>query len=208
MEVICDKLSKNFGFQRIVREVDIVFEKRSVTGIGGRNGSGKSTLLKMISGYLSPSSGSVTYLIKNETVIRNDVFQYLCFSAPYIELTPSFSLQETFEHYSSFKPIQDISYNTFVDFCELPDTKNKQLSVFSSGMKQKINLALALISDVPLLIFDEPTSYLDDEAKKWFYNSLQHNLNGKTVIIASNDSDDFGLVTKRYEVEQGRLEHS
>jgi ABC-type multidrug transport system ATPase subunit len=205
MNVKCDKLSKNYGFQRIVKDVDITFGAQTVTGIGGRNGSGKSTLLKMISGYLSPTSGSISYKIRESSISRNDLFRHLSFSAPYIELTPSLTLQETFNHYKSFKPTKDLSYEAFVDYCEFTDTKAKQISAFSSGMKQKINLALALISDLSLLIFDEPTSYLDDEAKKWFYDHLETSLTNKTIIIASNDNDDFGLVSKKYKIEQGIL---
>lgn len=205
MKVCCEKLSKNYGFQRIVKEVNATFTEESVTGIGGRNGSGKSTLLKMISGYLSPTSGFISYELGEKNISRNELFRYLSFSAPYIELTPSLTLKETFNHYKAFKPTKDFSYEAFVDFCELPDTKLKQLSVFSSGMKQKINLALALISDLSLLIFDEPTSYLDDEAKKWFYTHLEVTLSKKTIIIASNDNDDFGLVNNKYKIDQGIL---
>ena len=172
--------------------MDFVFPEASVTGINGINGSGKSTLIKLLSGYLSPSEGKITYSLQGKTIDRSEVYKYLSMAAPYTDLIQEYDVEEMFHFHAKFKRVrEELDVTAFLNLVNLKGNKGKQIQFYSSGMKQRLQLALALVSDSKVLLFDEPTSYLDSENKNWFYNLLQQEKRDRTVVIASNDEEDF-----------------
>jgi ABC-type multidrug transport system ATPase subunit len=204
--VTLDRISKRFGYQTILKEISHDFRPGTITGITGRNGSGKSTLVKIISSYLSPSTGEVTFTEKGQIIKHNILALQTAFSAPYIKVTQEMNLKELIEFQQNFVPFSDdLSYSDFLDIIELPNPRQKEIRFFSSGMQQKVNLATSILRQSQLLILDEPTSYLDQKAKNWFSTLLSRHINNKTVIIASNDKDDFHLVNHICTIESGVL---
>lgn len=188
------KLSKRYGFQWIIKDFDAVFQKGKVYGIAGKNGSGKSTLIKMLSGYLTPSKGTISYFHEDKEVKKEKLYGLITLAAPYTDLINEFTLSEMLVFHQKFKPLKSLfNLETFEKEIQLTGQKDKLLSQFSSGMKQKIQLALAVLSDTSLLLLDEPTSYLDSKAKKWFTNLLEANKDNRIIIIASNDQYDLDL---------------
>jgi ABC-type multidrug transport system ATPase subunit len=200
MKISVNQLGKRYGFQFVVRDVSFELENFHFMGISGRNGAGKSTLMQMISGYLSPSEGTITYSANGKNIERNDLYSHIAYAAPYIDLPQRMTTKELFDHYSKFKRTLQ-NYNDFVDFSELTDQGDKFIENFSSGMQQKVALALALITDVDLILFDEPTSYLDSQAKTWFFNKVAALKAQKTIIIASNDKEDFRNCQQIFEIK-------
>ena len=206
VRISLDKISKRYGYQSILKNITHEFTSESITGITGRNGSGKSTLVKIISSYLSPSAGTITYECQSKKLRPNQLALITSFTAPYIKVTQEMSLKEIFEFQLKFSPFKiSLEYSDFLDIIELPNPKQKEIRFFSSGMQQKVNLAMAVLRKSDLLILDEPTSYLDQKAKEWFTNLLSENLKERTVIIASNDKDDFQLVNNVITIESGNL---
>mgnify|MGYP005841701313 CR=1 FL=1 len=193
MRIEVNSLSKRFEYHFVVRDFNFIFDSGGKYGIAGPNGCGKSTLMKMISGFLSPSEGKVSYFSKGKEVSRSKVYERISFSAPYILPSEDFSLKEIFEFHFKLKPSKISNYSDLLSFLEWKDPKDKLYRNFSSGMKQKVSLALSLVSDTELILLDEPTSYLDSIAKQWFYINLKNYSEGKTLIIASNDKTDFSL---------------
>lgn len=204
MELVLDNITKRFAFQTILSKIDAVFPHGSVTGISGRNGSGKSTLLKIISGHMSPSIGKITYSDGSHAISTDNLYQYLVFSAPYIDLPPYFSIKELLTHYGKFKKLKIDDVSDFVDYCELTSVKDKHIGFFSSGMKQKVSIGLALLTQTKLLMLDEPTSYFDNEAKYWFHKRMNE-LQNTTTIIASNEADDFRGASRVMEIKDKGL---
>ncbi|MBK8634554.1 MAG: ABC transporter ATP-binding protein [Saprospiraceae bacterium] len=204
MDLVLNNISKRFAFQTILSNIDVTFSKGSTTGISGRNGSGKSTLLKIVSGHMSPSVGNITYSIDNQPIPEDAVYKHLVFSAPYIDLPPYFSINELLTHYRKFKNVKIKDTQEFIDYCELPQVKDKHIGFFSSGMKQKVSIALALNTQTSLLMLDEPTSYFDQEAKSWFYNKLSE-IQNTTTIIASNEKEDFKTASRILELKDKYL---
>ncbi len=200
MKISVNQLGKRYGFQFVVRDVSFELENCHFMGISGRNGAGKSTLMQMISGYLSPSEGTITYSANGKNIERNDLYTHIAYAAPYIDLPQRMTTKELFDHYSKFKRTLH-NYNDFIDFSELTDQGDKFIENFSSGMQQKVALALALITDVDLILFDEPTSYLDSQAKTWFFNKVAALKAQKTIIIASNDKEDFRNCQQIFEIK-------
>jgi ABC-type multidrug transport system ATPase subunit len=200
--IVLDHISKRFDYQWIVKDITYTFSSDVITGITGSNGSGKSTLLKIISGYLSPSNGKIEYYSNKSSAIHNDdVYKHVALAGPYTDVIQEYTLKEMYDFHQYFKPLIGVSeYKEFLDMLQLPPVSNKTISQFSSGMKQKIQIALALLSDTEFLLLDEPTSFLDDNAKQWFVDMLMTNRNDRCVIIASNDRYDLDLCDKKLEV--------
>jgi ABC-type multidrug transport system ATPase subunit len=113
-------------------------------------------------------------------------------AAPYTDLINEYTLQEMFEFHIKFKQIkEDIDFKQFESIIELPGQSQKSLQHFSSGMKQKIQIALALLSETPIVLLDEPTSFLDAKAKSWFEKLLVEYKNDRLILLASNDHFDL-----------------
>lgn len=192
MEVELHNISKRYIFDWIIKDLTFVFPQNSVTGISGINGSGKSTLIKMISGWLSPSNGKILYQWNNKIVSRSDVYAHVSIVAPFTDLISEFDLEESFRFHTKFKKFsKSIEFEQFQSIVNLKEHRGKPLKYYSSGMRQRVQLALATLTKSKLLLLDEPTAYLDTENKKWFYSLLFKNIADKTVIISSNDNEDF-----------------
>jgi ABC-type multidrug transport system ATPase subunit len=198
-----DKLSKRYGYQWIIHDFEAIFNANTIYGIAGNNGSGKSTLIKMLSGFLTPTSGNITYKINGKEIKVASIFPFISLSAPYTDLINEFTLAEMYGFHQKFKKLtNNLTFKEFEQKIALSGQKDKTLLHFSSGMKQKIQLALALLSDTPILLLDEPTSYLDNNAKAWFTDLLKENAKDRIVIIASNDVYDLNLCQKLLHLKQ------
>jgi ABC-type multidrug transport system ATPase subunit len=187
-------VSKRFGYQWIVSQLTYTFDSDIISGISGHNGSGKSTIIKMLSGYLSPSEGNISYQIEDRMLSRSKLFSFVSLAAPYTDVVQEFTLKEMFEFHSAFKPMSSFgNFKEFQAILEMAPTDHKPIQHFSSGMKQKIQLAFALYSDTPFLLLDEPTSFLDTKAKQWFTHHLNLRSTNRCIVLASNDQYDLGL---------------
>lgn len=202
MDVKCIDLGKRFQFNWVVRNCNWTFSPNSITGISGRNGSGKSTLIKMLATQLSPSTGKIRFVHDEVNITEGSVFNHLSLVGPYTSLIQEFSLEEQFDFHFKFKnKAFDFSLSDFISILEYESYGNKLIETYSSGMHQRLQLAFALLSDTSLVLLDEPTSFLDFEAKKWFYNLLSVYGDNRTVIIASNDQEDLAVCREIYKME-------
>ena len=108
-------------------------------------------------------------------------------ATPYMELIEEFTLQELLKFHFSFKKIRGAySIENLMDLMELSHAKNKQISLFSSGMKQRLKLALAFFSDVEAVFLDEPTSNLDKKAIDWYWEHFNQLPPETLIFIGSN----------------------
>lgn len=201
MDVRVHSISKRFMTKWIIKEFSHHFPLGSTTGISGINGSGKSTLLRILSGYLSPSKGEVVFSFNGEKLQRNEVYTHVSYVAPYTDVVSEFTLREMYDFHRSFKSMSQVeSYDHFLDILSLSVDASTTIQHFSSGMNQKLQLALGILSDTSLLILDEPTSYLDESNKSWFLDILGKHIGDRTTIIASNDPYDFTYCEEVMEV--------
>lgn len=191
MELILDNVWKRYATGWILRELSEHFHHGQRIAITGNNGSGKSTLLQILSGYLSPSKGKIIYNHEGKKIDRDHIYKYLSISAAYSELDEELSISEIFEHYKLFKKLRVDTLNEFLEITGFVGHKEQQVRYFSSGMKQRLSLGLAFVMDVPLLLMDEPTSFLDKEKKSWYSEMMEQYTSDKLVIIASNDDHDI-----------------
>ena len=160
-----ENLSKDYGTVKAVKSISFELKDGQVVGFLGANGAGKSTTLKIMTGYISPSSGNVFYGEKNiqddTSAIQKDI-GYLP------ELNPLYSEMIVHDYLKFISEVRGISENDFknafqkvVEECSLNAVAHRTIANCSKGYKQRIGLAAALIHDPKILILDEPVTGLD-----------------------------------------------
>lgn len=195
MDIILNTLGKRFQYNWIFRNLSINIPENQSLAITGNNGSGKSTLLKCISGILPYNEGNITYKLNNSAISTPDVYKNITTAAPYLELIEELSLDELFNFHIKFKSTT-VSLEEFKELTLLHNTKNKLIRDFSSGMKQRIKLGLAIYSNSSCILLDEPTSNLDSQGIDWYIQALNGILNTKSIIISSNMSYEYDFCEK------------
>lgn len=187
MRVTLQQVSKSFGRETVIKDMDRVFESGSRTAILGPNGSGKSTLLQLIGGFSIPTKGTVTHELDGKVIEQEHVYRHISIAAPYMSLYEELSLREAIASHRRFKPLRgNLSLEEVARIALLEKHLDKPVRDFSSGMKQRLKLALAVLSDTALLLLDEPTSNLDSNGSGWFRELLEKNIGGRTLMVASN----------------------
>ena len=180
-------VAKHFNDHIIFSGINLEIESTKNYVILGGNGSGKSTLLKTIAGGVSVSEGSIEYSVNCSIIEYKDLHKNISFCSPYMELIEEFSFAELISFQGKFKPFQDgLNSKTILELSGLNRISNKPIRNFSSGMKQRVKLCLAIFSNASLLLLDEPTSNLDPKGKAWYRDILNKYTQNKTVIVASN----------------------
>jgi heme exporter protein A len=186
-------LTKSFGRRLIFKEIDFVWEKNGIFGISGPNGSGKSTLVKIIAGLLSPTKGKIIHKNSDKEIIPEKLHDHIGFVSPYLVLYEEFSAWENLEIFAKIRGIilDEERVKKYMEEFLIYDRRNDLVKTYSSGMKQRLKFVFALMHLPQVLIFDEPTSNLDEEGKKVVYNIIQNEGKDRIVIIASNEKNDL-----------------
>lgn len=192
MKIVLDKVSKRFNKDWLFKNLDYQFEPANSYAIVGPNGSGKTTLLKIICGMIPCTSGKVNHLDGNTTIDPDQVYRHITFAGPYMDLPEDLTLGEFFKFHFNLKP--PVESTSFLDIAEqtgLQNAYNKPLHTFSSGMKQRVKLALAIFSANPVLLLDEPTTNLDQTGVSWYTREIKALTSTKLVIISSNQPNEY-----------------
>lgn len=192
-QITLQQIGKRFRREWIFKDMDYTFESGRSYAILGNNGSGKSTLLKILSGSVIPSKGKITYFNQAKNVIDGEeAFQYISWAAPYLSLIEEFSLSELIDFQGNFKPFRaNLSNEAVADLIALPNVGQKSLKYYSSGMLQRVKLALAILADTSVLLLDEPTSNLDVHAIQWYQNLLNAHAANRLILLASNQKEEY-----------------
>ena len=187
------KAGKRFNKDWIFKDLDYSFTMGEYYALIGNNGSGKSTLLQIISGYATLSKGTIDWGVYD----TNNIFQQISLAAPYLELVEEFTTIEQCLFHDKFKPLRkDLSIEQVIEMIGLKSARNKQIRYFSSGMKQRLKLALAIFSECPILLLDEPCSNLDKEGYALYHELVQKYAKHKLIIVGSNDTQEYDFCTK------------
>ena len=186
-----NKLGKKFNREWIFKDLSYTIQPNEKLLISGGNGSGKSTLLQVLSGFVSPNEGSINYLHHGKNIPIENTKDFIAFASPYLQLVEDFTLEEMIAHVRIYKPfIHNFTAAEIIDRIELSGSKHKTIKQFSSGMKQRLKLGLAILSDTPLLLLDEPVSNLDKKAIAWYKQLLTEHSLDRTIVVCSNAIDD------------------
>ena len=187
MKIHLEQISRKFNYEWIFRGVDAQYESGNAYAILGSNGSGKSTLLQIISGHLHPSSGTIRYVDGNTVMGQDQIFRHVSYNGPYLELLEEYTLEEMVRFHHKFKPfIGNITEEEVIQITQPSKNRKKPIKYYSSGMKQRVKLALAILSDTEILLLDEPSSNLDHQGIEWFRSLVAEYRADRVVIICSN----------------------
>ena len=160
-----NNLNKKYSDALAVKNINLKINKGSIIGLLGPNGCGKSTTIGMMLGLIKPTSGKV--LINNQNIENNrtDLLQKMNFISPYIELPKKLTIEENLKVYGRMYGVKNLN-EKIIDLMEklnLIDLKKRKTGELSSGQKNRVSLAKALINDPDILLLDEPTASLDPD---------------------------------------------
>ena len=198
-------VAKHFNRRPVFADVSFEVRAGEVFGIVGRNGSGKSTLLKIIAGVLTPSRGSVAYELDGVAVPPELLFRSIGFVAPYLMLFDEFSATENIRLFAGVRgiPCPDSAASALLERVGLPTDREDPVRAFSSGMKQRLKLAFAILHRPPVLLFDEPISNLDSDGVATVHAIIREQRERGCVIIATNDQSDIAQCDRVQAVSSG-----
>jgi ABC-type multidrug transport system ATPase subunit len=202
LKIQVQEASKRFQYEWIFKNLSLELNSGESLAITGGNGSGKSTLLKCISGAVPLTSGKIIYSLNTNPLADTEWYTALSIASPYMELPEEFTLKEAIEfHFKFKKPYQNLSPKEITEILYLETHKNKPVSQFSSGMKQRVKLGLAVLSEIPLILLDEPTSNLDKRGIQWYLDLIQSYTKDRVVIICSNEPREYEFCLQKLAME-------
>jgi ABC-type multidrug transport system ATPase subunit len=203
MKIITSNLGKRFNREWIVRNFTFELEHRKTYAIVGPNGSGKSTLLQILWGQMPASEGTIQYSDDKGLIPLAEVYQSISIATPYMDLIDEFTLQEMAAFHFSFKLIRDKkTIEEVIEKMGLAHAKQKLISNFSSGMRQRLKLGLAFYTQSEALFLDEPTTNLDNKAIDWYWQNLTPLLDNSLVIIASNIEAEYPSAAEKIDIQK------
>lgn len=201
-------VSKCFGEQEVLKNINISMDAGKIYGLIGRNGSGKTVLMKCICGFLTPTSGIVEIYGKD---IRED--ESLLEKMGIIIETPGF-----LPEYSAYKNlkmlamirnrIDDEQIKEALKIVGLLPDSNKKVGKYSMGMKQRLGIAQAIMEDPDILILDEPMNGLDNQGVADMHMLLKEMRNhNKLILLASHNKEDItDLCDKVWVMDAGKIQ--
>ncbi|HEY1063269.1 MAG TPA: ATP-binding cassette domain-containing protein [Daejeonella sp.] len=201
MKIHLEHIGRRFNREWIFRDVNYVFESGSSYAILGANGAGKSTILQVISGSLSSSEGTISYTREGVLLNPENVFEYLSMAAPYLELIEELTLRELIDFHFRFKKYRSgLDRDLMIDLMGLKHSEHKAIKNFSSGMKQRVKLALAFCSDTDMILLDEPASNLDQQGLEWYLSLVEKYSADRILIICSNQIQEYSFCKNQLNV--------
>ena len=190
---------KRFNREWIFRSLNLELQLGDSLAILGANGSGKSTIARVMSGFMIPSEGTVQLEINGVVITSDNYYKHLSYVAPYLDVLEEFTLVEMLNFHRKFKPIRNnLSTAKLINRLGMEKQTNKIIAQFSSGMKQRVKLLLAIATQVPLTFLDEPTVNLDAQGIEWYRDLLSDFSDQRIVVVCSNHQTaehDFCLKT-------------
>jgi len=164
--------------------------------ITGRNGSGKSTLIKILASILSQTSGEFSIQVDNKKIEKREYYKYIGFVSPYLNLYDEFTGYENLNFITKVRKINPLRIEEVLKRVGLWERRNDLVKVYSSGMKQRLKIAFAVIHNPPVLLLDEPTSNLDADGIKIVDDISSAQKKEGILIIATNDEHEKSLCEK------------
>jgi ABC-type multidrug transport system ATPase subunit len=205
MKITLTDAGKRFNRDWVFRHLHYEFVKGIFYAITGPNGSGKSTLLQIIAGAIASSEGLIRFRLEEREIAADTVFKYISITAPYLELVEEMTVLEFLRFHQRFKPFQSMwDPEKIISFIGLSAATHRQIRYYSSGMKQRVKLAQAIFSDVPVVLLDEPCTNLDVDGINLYRRLVQEYCFDRLVIVSSNDIQEYSFCEQKIDMLQFR----
>ena len=212
MTIEIKNLNKQYNNILAVKDINFKINKGSIVGLLGPNGCGKTTTIGMILGLIKPTSGAVfinDQNIENENN-RTQILEKVNFISPYVELPKKLTIEENLKVYGKMygvKNLQDKILNLMTEL-NLLEFKKRKTGELSSGQKNRVSLAKALINDPEILLLDEPTASLDPDVGDYIRSYLESfaSKKGTTILLASHNMNEVErLCTEVMMMKNGKI---
>ena len=193
-------LKKSYGSKEAVKGISFEIKQNEILGLLGPNGSGKTTTIGMMLGLLKPSNGEI--LIDGINIEKNriEILKKINFISPYIELPKKLSVKQNLIVYGKLYNIQNLKNQIeyLTEKLRLETLLNRITGELSSGQKNRVSLAKALINSPKVLLLDEPTASLDPEIGDFVRTFLEEYKNEKkiTILLASHNMNEVTRLCK------------
>lgn len=218
MELIqLKEVGKSYKKAKILEEVNISIEEGSILGIIGQSGSGKTTLLNLISGFIEPTEGEITYTSKIDNKPKNlnknfhKIKKHIGFTPQHTSVYPKLTVMENIMHFGRLYGLKKNlileNAKSLLEFTGLADHKDKLADQLSGGMQKRLDLSCSLIHKPKLLVLDEPTSDLDPVTQEEIIHLIREvNKQGITVVIASHHLESLERICDKIVIlHKGRV---
>ena len=196
MSIVIKNLNKNYNNILAVKNINFKITKGSIVGLLGPNGCGKTTTIGMILGLIKPSSGSVSVNgenIENEN-IRTKILEKVNFISPYVELPKKLTVEENLKVYGRMYGVSNLKdkISDLMKNLNLLEFGKRKTGELSSGQKNRVSLAKALINDPEILLLDEPTASLDPDVGDYIRTYIENFAKKKsaTILLASHNMNE------------------
>ena len=189
-------LSKEYNNIHAVRNINFNIERGSIVGLLGPNGCGKTTTIGMMLGLIKPTSGTIFINgqnIENENS-RTNILEKMNFISPYVELPKKLSIEENLEVYGRMYGVNNLrnKISNLMEQLNLLEFKKRKTGELSSGQKNRVSLAKALINEPEILLLDEPTASLDPDVGDYIRTYIENFASKKntTILLASHNMNE------------------
>ena len=189
-----NNLTKQFKNVLAVKNINFKINKGKIIGLLGPNGCGKSTTIGMMLGLIKPTSGNVFINSQDIETNRTNLLEKMNFISPYIELPKKLTVEENLKVYGRLYGVKNLNdkISELMEKLNLTDFKKRKTGELSSGQKNRVSLAKALINDPEILLLDEPTASLDPDVGdniRSFIEDFASN-KGTTILLASHNMNE------------------
>jgi len=191
-----NNLSKQYKNALAVKNINFKIYKGTIIGLLGPNGCGKTTTIGMMLGLIKPSSGTVFINGKNieKESNRTKILEKVNFISPYVELPKKLTVEENLKVYGKLYGVNNLQdkISDLMKRLNLLEFKNRKTGELSSGQKNRVSLAKALINDPEILLLDEPTASLDPDVGDYIRTYIESfaSKKGTTILLASHNMNE------------------
>ena len=189
-----NNLAKRFKNALAVNNISFKINKGTIIGLLGPNGCGKSTTIGMMLGLIKPTSGTVVINGQNIENNRTSLLEKMNFISPYIELPKKLTVEENLKVYGRLYGVKNLEgkISEIMEKLNLTEFKKRKTGELSSGQKNRVSLAKALVNDPEILLLDEPTASLDPDVGDKIRTFIEDfaSKKGATILLASHNMNE------------------
>ena len=189
-----NNLAKQFKNTLAVNNISFKINKGTIIGLLGPNGCGKSTTIGMMLGLIKPTSGTVVINGQNIENNRTSLLEKMNFISPYIELPKKLTVEENLKVYGRLYGVKNLEgkISEIMEKLNLTEFKKRKTGELSSGQKNRVSLAKALVNDPEILLLDEPTASLDPDVGDKIRTFIEDfaSKKGATILLASHNMNE------------------